>query len=312
MTSLQITYFLKAAEYMSFSRAAEDLYVSQPSVSRQIRQLEEELGYLLFDRSHKHHISLTAAGMVFRDSFRRSALSYQQARAAAAAVSRHMPPRLRIGISQCWDLTEALIRFRSQIQMHYPSVALHYENNSSLQLRKRLESEELDVIFCIKTAVQNFDHLEVLDITSLETRAYVRRGLLRQEDEPLQLSDFSGHTLLMLPEEEAPMSLQIVLLQFQARQIKVNPLRMPNRESIFQGLLLGTGFTVCTGNMWGCDDPRLTYCAMEEPIPTCVVWDKRNPNPLIRLFVEAMLREFGDQAAQSGPEQDIWSLPHQS
>ena len=108
------------------------------------------------------------------------------------------------------------------------------------------------------------------------------------------------------------MSLQIVLLQFQARQIKVNPLRMPNRESIFQGLLLGTGFTVCTGNMWGCDDPRLTYCAMEEPIPICVVWDKRNPNPLIRLFAEAMLREFGDQAAQSGPEQDIWSLPHQS
>lgn len=294
MTSLQITYFLKAAEYMSFSRAAEDLYVSQPSVSRQIRQLEEELGYPLFDRSHKHHISLTAAGMVFRDSFRRSALSYQQARAAAAAVSRHMPPRLRIGISQCWDLTEALIRFRSQIQMHYPSVALHYENNSSLQLRKRLESEELDVIFCIKTAVQNFDHLEVLDITSLETRAYVRRGLLRQEDEPLQLSDFSGHTLLMLPEEEAPMSQQIVQLQFQTHQVTVNPVRLPNRESVFQAVLMGRGFTVGDQQLWDYRDPRITYFKMQEPIPVCLVWDKRNQNPLIRLFAETMLQELGD------------------
>ena len=51
MTSLQVTYFLKAAECMSFSRASEELYVSQPSVSRQIRQLEEELGYQLFDRT---------------------------------------------------------------------------------------------------------------------------------------------------------------------------------------------------------------------------------------------------------------------
>ena len=44
MTSLQISYFLKTAEYMSFSRAAQALYVTQPSVSRQIKLLEAELG----------------------------------------------------------------------------------------------------------------------------------------------------------------------------------------------------------------------------------------------------------------------------
>ena len=43
MTSLQVQYFLKVAESMSFSKAAEELYVSQPSVSRQIQRLEEEL-----------------------------------------------------------------------------------------------------------------------------------------------------------------------------------------------------------------------------------------------------------------------------
>ena len=71
MTSLQIQYFLKVADCMSFSQAADELYVSQPSVSRQIQQLEHELGCALFDRSRKNAISLTPAGMVFRDSFRR-------------------------------------------------------------------------------------------------------------------------------------------------------------------------------------------------------------------------------------------------
>ena len=170
---------------MSFSRAAEELYVSQPSVSRQIRQLEEELGYQLFDRTLKHQISLTAAGMVFRDSFRRFAQGYQQARAAAAKVSQDATLRLRVGIGQDWDVTDALMKFQEQVQLRYPRSEVYFENNSSLQLRRKLEADQLDVVYCIRTTVENFDQMEILDIVQGETRAYVRRGLLRQEDEPL-------------------------------------------------------------------------------------------------------------------------------
>lgn len=292
MTSLQITYFLKAAECMSFSRAAEELYVSQPSVSRQIKQLEEELGFQLFDRSLKHQISLTAAGMVFRDSFMRFAQGYQQAR-AAAEMSRQATLRLRVGISQHWDLTDALTHFQEQVELRYPQAEVYYENNSSLQLRRRLESDQLDVVYCIRTTVQSFDQLEVLDIARLETRAFVRKGLLRQPGEALQVSDFNGQTLLMLPEEEAPMSQQIVQLQFQANQVTVHPVHLPNRESVFQAVLMGRGFTVGDEWLWEYRDPRVTYFKMQEPIPTCVVWDKRNQNPLIRLFAETMLWELG-------------------
>lgn len=293
MTSLQIVYFLKAAECMSFSKAAEELYVSQPSVSRQIKQLEEELGFQLFDRSLKHQISLTAAGMVFRDSFMRFAQGYQQARAAAAEVSRQSTLQLRVGISQHWDLTEPLMRFQKQVELRYPQAEVYYENNSSLQLRRRLEADQLDVVFCIRTTVQSFDQLEVLDIAQLETRAFVRKGLLRAGEEPLQVQDFNGRTLLMLPEEEAPMSRQIVQLQFQARQVAVHPVGLPNRESLFQAVLMGRGFTVGDEWLWEYKDPRVTYLKMQEPIPVCLVWDKRNQNPLIRLFAETLLQELG-------------------
>ena len=293
MTSLQIVYFLKAAECMSFSKAAEELYVSQASVSRQIKQLEEELGFQLFDRSLKHQFSLTAAGMVFRDSFMRFAQGYQQARAAAAEVSRQATLQLRVGISQHWDLTEPLMRFQKQVELRYPQAEVYYENNSSLQLRRRLEADQLDVVFCIRTTVQSFDQLEVLDIAQLETRAFVRKGLLRAGEEPLQVQDFNGRTLLMLPEEEAPMSRQIVQLQFQARQVAVHPVGLPNRESLFQAVLMGRGFTVGDEWLWEYQDPRITYLKMQETIPTCLVWDKRNQNPLIRLFAETMLQELG-------------------
>lgn len=304
MTSLQIQYFLKVADCMSFSQAADELYVSQPSVSRQIQQLEHELGCALFDRSRKNAISLTPAGMVFRDSFRRSLRGFEEAKAAARELSENETLPLRVGIGQDWDLTEPLLRFQEQVRLHYPQAKLYFENNTFLQLRNQVESGQLDVILCTKSSLQNFDHLEVVEVGALESRAYVRRGLLRPENEPLTFSDFKGHDLLMLPDEEAPLSMEIVQLQFLARQIKVNPRHLPNRSTIYQAVLMGQGFTVFDEHMWFGSDPRLAFLRLNDVIPICIVWHSRNQNPLIRLFADTVtqvLREERQEGEDSGP-----------
>ena len=53
--------FEAAGRHLSFSRAAEELFVSQAAISRQIRELEALVGRLLFERLHRH-VELTAAG----------------------------------------------------------------------------------------------------------------------------------------------------------------------------------------------------------------------------------------------------------
>lgn len=294
MTSLQVRYFLKVADCMSFSKAAEEMFVAQSSVSRQIQLLEKELGYQLFDRTRRHAISLTEAGMVFQDCFLQAQAGYERAHSTVSDMESSHPLSLKVGVGQNWNMTRVLCRFRDQVHLRYPQARLTFENLPFLQLHRQLDAGHLDVIFCTKTSVLKFDDLEVYEIGQLEGRAYVLRGLLRPEHEELRIEDFDGQTLLMLPEEEAPMSMQIVQLQFYAHQVRVFPQRMPNRDTIHQALLMGDGFSVFDEFMWLADDPQLTWLRLEDMIPMCMVWKKSNRNPLIYLLADTVEKEWAE------------------
>lgn len=63
-----LRYFSHLAEVLSYTKAAKDLYIAQPTLSAAIRQLEKEIGLQLFERSAgSSHVELTAAGSIFRE-----------------------------------------------------------------------------------------------------------------------------------------------------------------------------------------------------------------------------------------------------
>jgi LysR family hca operon transcriptional activator len=86
-------YFVAVAEELSFTRAAERLHTAQPSLSQQIRQLEEIVGAPLFHR-HKHRIQLTEAGHVLFAEARRVLHDAEQ----AITMARHAARRISIGV----------------------------------------------------------------------------------------------------------------------------------------------------------------------------------------------------------------------
>src|SRR6188474_157542 len=99
----RVKAFIAVAETLSVTKAAERLHISQPPLSRHLRQLEEELGVTLFVR-HRHGVTLTDEGRVLLDAGRRVAAAAGEFLDTARLVTRADAHPLRIGIaSGLWD-----------------------------------------------------------------------------------------------------------------------------------------------------------------------------------------------------------------
>jgi DNA-binding transcriptional LysR family regulator len=119
----QIHYFIAIAEAEHFGRASTRLRIAQPALSRQIRQLEEELGVALFERLPRG-VRLTAAGRMFLDEARAVQAQVARAAAAARAVAAGQAGALRLTFIEAvaWHglVPDAIRRFREA----YPGVEM--------------------------------------------------------------------------------------------------------------------------------------------------------------------------------------------
>ena len=99
MDLLQLRIFISAAALKSFSRAAEQLYMSQPNVSSRIKALEEELETILFDRSRSRELSLTEEGRIFLDYAQSMINLEEETRNALKQQDRVAGGLIRVGAS---------------------------------------------------------------------------------------------------------------------------------------------------------------------------------------------------------------------
>lgn len=115
LENFRLVVFRAVAEQLSFRKAAEELYLTQPAVSLQIKALEEDLGVQLFERSGSH-ILLTAAGQILLRSVYRTHEMLAEAEREIAALSGEHAGKLALGASTTiaqYVLPRMLVEFRA-------------------------------------------------------------------------------------------------------------------------------------------------------------------------------------------------------
>ncbi|MGC2062132.1 MAG: LysR family transcriptional regulator [Thermodesulfovibrionales bacterium] len=143
MNFYQLTYFKKVAEIRSISRAAEELLITQPAVSKQIKSLEEELGTKLFDRIGKK-VLLTRAGENLYEHAGRILRSVHEAKTAVHDMSRECSGELVIGASDHISLHRLPDVLKAYIAA-YPQVDLKLRCHRSETIIGMVTNNQVDL-----------------------------------------------------------------------------------------------------------------------------------------------------------------------
>jgi len=191
-----VRYFLAVAEYLNFSKAAAQLHIAQPPLSRQIKQLEEDLGVALFVRN-KRRVELTKAGQVFLDEARKLVVQAGHATEAARHAQKGESGVVRIGIAS--GLGGLVGRVVAEHCRQFPATNIECKDIFSTVQNEALHKGEIDVGF-LRPPV---DHVN-LDCELLfeeefvvilpKTHRLAKRKFLRLKDvsdEPLIIFDRS-------------------------------------------------------------------------------------------------------------------------
>jgi len=139
-----VRYFIAVAEYRNFSKAAEQLHIAQPPLSRQIRQLEEDLGVALFARN-KRRVELTKAGHAFWGEARKLILQAGHAVEAARHAQKGESGIVRIGIAS--GLGGIVNKAVSEHRRRLPAMEIECRDVFSTHQNELLHRGEIDVGF---------------------------------------------------------------------------------------------------------------------------------------------------------------------
>lgn len=147
----QLKYFVKSAEYLNFSVAAKHLYITQSTLSQQIKQLEFELGFELFLRNSRH-ISLTEAGEEFLPFARKTIIDAEDGVQRLHDLQHVKTGTLKVGVTYSLStvLTEGVISFMKA----FPGIKLEIYYKTVDELLGLLKEHKVDFILSYKPLIE--------------------------------------------------------------------------------------------------------------------------------------------------------------
>ncbi|MBO9583220.1 MAG: LysR family transcriptional regulator [Flavobacterium sp.] len=148
MEIYQLQYFIKTAEVLHFTKAAELCFVTQSGLSQQIKKLEEELGLPLFKRIGKK-VQLTEAGSVFLIHAKKVVENVENGKQAIEDLNEMIGGELRIGVTYIFGLL--ILPVVNAFAKKYQSLKIIVEYGTTETLEQKLIDNELDLVLVISS-----------------------------------------------------------------------------------------------------------------------------------------------------------------
>ena len=298
-----LRYFLAVGEDQHYGRASRRLGVAQPALSRQIQDLEKEIGFKLFDRLPRG-VKLSAAGELFMEDARRILREVGEATARAARVARGQSGTLRVGFAEnaSWHgvAPDSFRRFRQQ----QPDVDLQLQPASSLEQVDAIRSGSLDAGFVnfMPKADPDLDQL-IVGRQHVELAAPKRHPVTRLEN--LRLRDLTDAPFIWFPRRASPAFYDRLI-----RECYRGGLRSPrivqeglNEATILSLVSAGLGVGWVLGSArWRSPQAVaiLPVVDLNIPVLLALAWRRDNTSPLLARFIDVIQRMPEVRAVNNG------------
>jgi len=298
-----LRYFVAVGEEQHYGRASRRLRVAQPALSRQIQDLEKELGFELFQRLPRG-VKLNAAGKLFLEDARRVLREVSEAAVRAGRVASGRSGTLRVGFTEnaSWRgvVPDSFRRYREK----QPDAELQLQPDASLAQLEAVRAGRLDAGF-VNFMPESDSELDQLLVARqhVELAAPKRHPLTRLKK--LRLQDLMDAPFVWFPRRANPEFYDRMM-----RECYRGGLKSPHivQEGVNEPTILslvstgmGVGWVLATAR-WRCPESVviLPVVDLNMPLTLTLVWRKDNSSPLLANFIAEVRRLPDVRAVNKG------------
>jgi DNA-binding transcriptional LysR family regulator len=279
-----LRYYVTLAEELNYRRAAERLFIAQPSLSVQIRVLEKELGVRLFERSRRG-VALSPAGAALLEGARDLLARSEELSAAARRLAADDTGRLSLGYVD-YARMRILPTLLEEVNRRWPGAEVTVRAaGDSMEALGDLREGRVDA--AVMRGPVEVPWAQWATLTREEFRVALPRGhALADDDGPLPLGALADETLALFARAANPVAHDDLMRSFAVAgatpQIGQESRRM---DDSLMFVAAGRGVAIFPESVAeGLDEPRIVWRSLVDPTPTVdvlLVWDRHSTNPLV-------------------------------
>ena len=233
-----LRYFLAVAEEQSFTKAADKLFTAQPSLSQQIKDLEQEVGVALFERLARK-VRLTPEGEAFLPYAQQSLDYAKRAVAAARQVAQRKNNQLHIGFLNVAEIT-LMPTILAQLKQSMPNLKIHLHSMTCLEQITALKNAELDLSFT-RYALDHPDY-ENLQLMTEQIHLVALKNL-HPTTRILKLQELKNHSVIMCEQNASPVFYDKLNALLDFNQLDAQMLWVTNVLQHINLINMGMGFS---------------------------------------------------------------------